>query len=171
MIRFPNFSNQAINVLGPQEKEIIDHHKQIKQEINYHNDDEAMLEYCRQKRREATLACLQALQEHVAQYLNENLSSWWRAKNHYHDHISLRKFDDGFEVIFHCEVSMERSNICSYENWIRQCHPENTRCQKQEIYFKVDDRFYHKDSHHRQLWNSYVDSYECPELKVNARFS
>ena len=158
-----------LTLKGPQEKEIIDQH-QLNQEFQYEDDDEALLEYCRKKRRESTLACLQALQEHLTQYLDENLNSWWRAKNHYHDHISLRKLDDdGFEIIFHRQVPIKHTNICSYEDWIRLCHPENTECDREELSFTLDDRFYHKDSHHRQLWNSYVDSYECPELKVNER--
>jgi hypothetical protein len=140
------------------------------------NLDRSMIEYCKQQRREAAHACLQRIQNHVIAYLNDNLNNQWM----YHQHLLLlRQYDNDYEIIFHHDVSLTKndaSNTCSYENWIRQCHPENARFRKSEDsentmqrMYQIDKRFYFEDSDHRKLWNTCVTTYGRPELIVNAR--
>lgn len=144
---------------------------------NYDNDDVAS-EYCREQRREATHACLEILRRHAINYLDRNLKYWIKARRDFHNHSLVKGECDGeFEIIIIHE-GISSQNFCSYESWIRQCHPENTTksCKTDQNdsnnlnnNILIDERFYHQDSHHLQLWNACVHSYGCPELKVRAR--
>jgi hypothetical protein len=110
--------------------------------------------------RESQLQCLQEIMDHLQLYLFENNST---------------------------ETS-------SYEGWIASLHPDNVKDNNsnnsstsnnnnnnnnntnsgggdggggggvREII--IDHRFYMKDSHHRQLWNEYMEKLECRESSV-----
>ncbi|OEU08323.1 hypothetical protein FRACYDRAFT_250116 [Fragilariopsis cylindrus CCMP1102] len=105
--------------------------------------------------RESQLQCLQEIMDHLQLYLFENNST---------------------------ETS-------SYEGWIASLHPDNVKDNTnnnnnsstsnnissggggggggggvREII--IDHRFYMKDSHHRQLWNEYMEKLECRESSV-----
>mmetsp|Transcript_8677 Transcript_8677/g.10955 ORF Transcript_8677/g.10955 Transcript_8677/m.10955 type:complete len:144 (+) Transcript_8677:382-813(+) len=61
----------------------------------------------------------------------------------------------------HCLEYMENHiSDASYEEWIRDCHPDNVNRDK------IDHRFYVKDSDHRIIWNSYCDMQGHPERKI-----
>ena len=103
--------------------------------------------------RESQLQCLQEIMDHLQLYLFENNST----------------------------------ATSSYEGWIASLHPDNVKDNNKnnsstsnnnnnnssnsgdgggvrEII--IDHRFYMKDSHHRQLWNEYMEKLECREAIV-----
>ena len=70
-------------------------------------------------------------------------------------------------------ISNTQHSLCSYEDWIRECHPENTELRshgddenKKNKYNGIDSRFYLKHSDHRIIWNGYCHAYGLPELKI-----
>lgn len=132
-----------------------------------------LIKYCEEKRREAMAACMQQLKQHIILYLDENLSNSWQHKDQI---IKLRQIDDEYEIILRTS-GVDRG--VSYEEWIRQCHPENARgfnCDKNSALnnssihsLKIDNRFYLEKSDHRMMWNECMSSYGHPELMVRAR--
>ena len=120
-------------------------------------------------------SCMEKLKEHIVVYLNDNLNNNWQHRQH---RINLRQFDEDYEIILYHdhdrdESSNSSNNICSYEDWIRQCHPENARglnCDRRSLNeINIDKRFYFEKSDHRVMWNKCVAYYGHPELIVEAR--
>ena len=133
--------------------------------------DEELIEYCQAKRREATASCMEKLKEHIVIYLKDNLNNNWQHRQH---RINLRQFDEDYEIIlYHDRDESSNSIVCSYEDWIRQCHPENARelnnDRRSLNEIKIDKRFYFEKSDHRIMWNECVAYYGHPELIVEAR--
>lgn len=118
---------------------------------------EDLMKDCELQKREATIACLETLQENVISYLHQNLNCYWR-----HGHHGM--------PCCHCKN-------CGYEDWIKHCHPENVcrRCSSISLdakkATKIDERFYFENSHHREVWNTCIEACGFPELKVNAKVS
>lgn len=157
--------------------------------------DQELIEYCEAKRREAVASCVLKLKQHILIYLNENINNKWQ---HQHYQIYLRQFEEDYEIILYndCNTSKKinfhnnnKSNSrgdtksCSYEEWIRQCHPENARgfnCTNRTSMKKsiksssssssnIDKRFYFEKSDHRLMWNECVEMFGYPELIVETR--
>lgn len=137
----------------------------------------------RKLQRESELKCLKILQEHINAYLGEKLLvvNSCESVKHHNRCVVKGQHDDDYEMIFHhdCHPSL------SYEDWVRQCHPENVLKNKRDntVHFielsyqqgnfqnKIDHRFYFETSHHRKLWNACVEAHGYPMLKINARSS
>ena len=65
------------------------------------------------------------------------------------------------EIHDHCiRYLKQHPDDASYEEWIKECHPENA-----ELGY-VDHRFYVRDSDHRIIWNSYCDMKGFRERKI-----
>ena len=63
----------------------------------------------------------------------------------------------------HCIDFLREKRGASYEEWIREFHPESV-CLSSGC---LDHRFYVIDSDHRIIWNGYCDMHGYPERKVN----
>jgi len=167
-----------------------------------HNSDEELFEYCRKQRQATTIACLQRLNEHINTYMTENLfvHSFEFVQGHQDPNqrrIVLRQYGEDCEIIYQSDNLDDNSSSFSYEDWVRQCHPENVlkrkrnstkfrdvdeerashaqgekgrkeECQSLSKYI-IDKRFYYEESHHRKLWNACVEAHGYPELKIDAR--
>ncbi len=71
------------------------------------------------------------------------------------------------EIHDHCMTYLQsHPDDASYEEWIRQCHPDNV----EEVSSVIDHRFYVEDSDHRSIWNGYVDMMGHPEWKIEHRY-
>jgi hypothetical protein len=94
------------------------------------------------------------------------------------------------EITDHLHLYLFENTETSYEGWIASLHPDNVKDNNnnnnnsstssknnnggggggvREII--VDHRFYMKDSHHRQLWNEYMEKLECRESTVEGNRS
>ena len=68
------------------------------------------------------------------------------------------------EIHEHCTTYLrEHPDDASYEEWIRECHPDNVEDDGRAT---IDHRFYVMDSDHRIIWNSYCDMMGHPERKI-----
>jgi hypothetical protein len=123
-------------------------------------------EECKNLCYEATIACLQSLHDHVIEYLNKHIKELYTAH-----HVLIESRND-HEPRYQ-DRNRDSSRTCCYEDWIRECHPENVddeRCDREDDRDQahdIDFRFYLQDSDHRIIWNSYVHSFGCPELQVD----
>ena len=131
----------------------------------------------------AYLDCLHATHEHVVEYMDRHIidyQKWQRKPESDHDeqrNPSTNGSASGCDNSDNNFRNASTRSYCSYENWIRECHPENT-CQGDSVSirldekldkegYEIDSRFYLSDSDHRIIWNAYVKAYECPELCVD----
>ncbi len=118
---------------------------------------EELVNDCELQKTEATIACLEEIQDNVILYLDQNLNCYWRHGHH--------------------GISCCRCNNCGYEDWIKHCHPENVRRRSSKSIklgnsrkvTKIDERFYLKNSDHREVWNTCIEACGFQELKVSAR--
>ncbi len=63
----------------------------------------------------------------------------------------------------HCiEFIQRQSGRASYEEWIREFHPESV-CASSGC---LDHRYFVRDSDHRIIWNGYCDMHGYPERKI-----
>merc|ERR1712113_1274305 len=99
-----------------------------------------MGEYCKKQRREATMACLQRLHEHINAYMKENLmvhSLEFSLGHHDHDNghdyryhhchrVVLPQFDGDYEIIYHDDYFKGGAPL----SFSYQCHPENASRRK-----------------------------------------
>mmetsp|Transcript_10101 Transcript_10101/g.12754 ORF Transcript_10101/g.12754 Transcript_10101/m.12754 type:complete len:188 (+) Transcript_10101:167-730(+) len=115
-------------------------------------------DHCKNLCHQASVACLQNIHNHVLEYLDKNM------RLHVDQDSSDSESDNDND-------GQSRSSNCSYIDWIRQYHPENAGGEESDderlLGNEIDLRFYLEDSEHRIIWNSYVDAFGCPELKVN----
>ncbi len=66
------------------------------------------------------------------------------------------------EIHEHCIRYLDQHpDDASYEEWIKECHPENAELGN------IDHRFYVRDADHRIIWNSYCDMKGFPERKIH----
>lgn len=141
-------------------------------------------DHCKNLCYKASLDCLHATHEHVDRYMKRNIVGYQEQQ---------RKLDYDYVIEERCitsnndcVISCENSNIsirststrsyCSYEDWIRECHPENAWQEDStsmsmdekidEEEYEIDPRFYLLTSDHRIIWNTYVKAYGRPELEV-----
>ncbi len=146
--------SDQLNVI---QKHLVDDFYTTEDEIREY---EEMVNYCELQKREATIACLEEIQDSVILYLDQNLNCYWRHGHH--------------------GISCCRCNTCGYEDWIKHCHPENVRRRSSRSSSsnsisldhkkatKIDGRFYLENSHHREVWNTCIEACGFPELKVSA---
>lgn len=61
----------------------------------------------------------------------------------------------------HLETFIDKTPNATYEEWIQEIHPENTKMPESSVddnlTLAVDDRFYVERSVHRKIWNEYLD--------------
>lgn len=122
-------------------------------------DDEHCMILCNK----ANVEFLQCIHDHVIDYLNETIIQGWSSEDE-----EEKEYSDDDES--KSSDSSKFKNHCSYEDWIRKCHPENTSVKdidKKYHGYEIDHRFYLRDSDHRIIWNGYVHAFGCPELKVS----
>lgn len=113
---------------------------------------------------QASVACLQSIHNHVLEYLDKNINTFYKYQHHVDQDSSDSDSDNDSD-------GRSGSSCCSYEDWIRQYHPDNANGEESMDEKlpgnEIDLRFYLQDSDHRIIWNSYVDAFGCPELKVS----
>ncbi len=119
--------------------------------------------------REATMACLWNIIEHLFDFLEE------------HDGHSCcssyrEKYDENAyssRAIRSCKNTSRRAESFStdegdhpqYEDWIRDLHPENVNDKG------VDHRFYVLESEHRLVWNEQMENSNRADLVIHPRHS
>jgi hypothetical protein len=121
-------------------------------------------DHCKILCNKANVEFLQCIHDHVIEYLNETIVEDWSREEE-------EKEDSGDDESKSSDSSKFKNN-CSYEDWIRKCHPENTSVKdidKKYHGYEIDHRFYLRDSDHRIIWNGYVHAFGCPELKVSPK--
>lgn len=119
-------------------------------------------DYCKNLCDEASLRCLQGIHDHVIEYLERYLGTETNQ-------------DDETKIESDQSVISDASSLCSYEDWIRECHPENTSftnngngSNSKKHKNGIDLRFYLQNSDHRIIWNGYCHAYGFPQLKVQS---
>lgn len=124
----------------------------------------------------ASIACLQCIHDHVVEYLNKHIVSTHHQDRHCQNQEEKCSLDDSNHTEETDFSRISRRSSCtssslSYEDWISECHPENTKYKndnldKKHHGYAIDSRFYLLTSDHRIIWNGYVKAYGHPELKV-----
>lgn len=105
-----------------------------------------------------------------------NPSKWMQKSDHDREQIAKqleKEFEDAVEQEQYLKLCREASDRClkaikdhhqhfledhpngTYEQWIRELHPDNT-CSDQKDYATIDHRFYLSDSDHRNIWNKHL---------------
>ncbi|MGK3761710.1 MAG: hypothetical protein ACI8RD_014028 [Bacillariaceae sp.] len=114
----------------------------------------------RQAVRESQLQCLQEIIDHLHLYLFENTETnsyeGWIASLH-PDNVKDNNGTSSGNGNGSARISTSTSNIDSSGSGVRE--------------IIIDHRFYMKDSHHRQLWNEYMEKLECRESTVEGNRS
>ena len=124
-------------------------------DINKWGDDN----YCEKRCYQAYVACLEAIHDHINEYIQKNITNVDEIKRERNGIIPNNSMND----------SNELKKQCSYEDWIRECHPENTHMTDiDEKYHgvQIDNRFYLNDSDHLIIWNKTMYALGHPDLKV-----
>lgn len=139
--------------------------------------DQQQDDHCKDLCHQASIACLQNIHNHVLEYLDKNINAFYEFQRRVDqdssdsDSDSDSDMDNDNDNYNDGRSGRSGSSSCSYEDWIRQYHPDNANGEESKddnlLGNEIDLRFYLQDSDHRQIWNKYVDAFSCPELKVN----